>query len=191
MNEQLRAAAMFVAVAAVAAAVVVFLAVRHRPVAVSAPVRTDISSALPSAAAGTVTVDVEGKVHRPGLVSLPVGSRVSDAIHAAGGIVLGTSLDGLNLARKVTDGEQIVVGAPASTVAPARTGSASNPARALNLNSATLAELDQLPGVGPVMAQRILDWRTAHGQFASVDQLHEIQGIGERTFARLKDLVTV
>lgn len=180
-------------VALVSAVVVVVLAWTHQPVPVSAPL-SPRSSASPgtqqwgASAGASLTVDVEGRVRRPGLVSLPIGSRVADALRLAGGALPGTDLTTLNLARKVVDGEQIVVGASASPAAASSGGAAAGP---VNLNLATLADLDGLPGVGPVTAQRILDWRAAHGQFASVDQLREVEGIGAKTFERLKALVTV
>jgi competence protein ComEA len=122
----------------------------------------------------------------PGLVRLHSGARVADALQAAGGPTPGTDLTGVNLARKLTDGEHVVIG-PAPAAAPAP-----DPASGgrLDLNTATVPELDALPGIGPVTAKRILDWRTAHGRFASVDQLREIDGIGEARFAQLRDLVT-
>ena len=104
----------------------------------------------------------------------------------------------MNLARRLVDGEQVVIGAPASAAAggaptgPAGSGgSAGSAGTPLDLNTADLATLDTLPGVGPVTAQRILDFRTEHGRFASVDQLREVTGIGTRTFARLSPLVRV
>ena len=145
----------------------------------------------PSAAAGVV-VQVLGQVRRPGLVTLPAGSRVADAVRAAGGLVRGGSSGGLNLARPVTDGEQIVVSPDAAALtAAAGATSVASPSSVVDLNAATATDLDTLPGVGPVMASRILDWRTAHGRFASVDQLREVSGIGSRTFERLRPHVRV
>jgi competence protein ComEA len=152
------------------------------------------SSAHSSAGAARLVVDVVGKVRHPGVYHLPDGARVDDALHAAGGPLRGVDLSSLNLARRLIDGEQIAVGVAgaAAPTAAAGTGSASGPASGpVNLNTAGLAQLEGLPGVGPVLAQRILDWRTAHGRFASVDQLREVTGIGESRFADLKPLVTV
>ncbi|GLZ34050.1 competence protein ComEA [Lentzea sp. NBRC 105346] len=129
-----------------------------------------------------LVVNVVGAVPRPGLVTVTSGARVADALDAAGGAAPGTDLHGLNLARKVTDGEQIAVGVP-----PPQGGAA--PEQKLDLNSATESQLDGLPGVGPVTAQRIVAWRTRHGSFASVEQLREIDGIGDNKLAKLTELV--
>jgi competence protein ComEA len=141
---------------------------------------------------------VAGRVARPGLVRVPAGSRVADVLEAAGGPLPGTDLAGVNLARKVSDGEQVALGVPAATdAAPAGAPPGGGPAGAgapggpLDLNSATVEQLDGLPGVGPVTAQHIVDWRTRNGRFASVDQLREVDGIGERRFGQLRDLVRV
>jgi competence protein ComEA len=151
--------------------------------------------AKPSAPAAVV-VAVGGKVRRPGLVELPPGARVADALRAAGGANPGVDVAPLNLARKVTDGELIMVGvkppagaaptAPAGPVAPGQPGAAM-----INLNTATLADLDTLPGVGPVLAQRILDAREAQGGFKAISDLREVSGIGASRYEQLKDLVTV
>jgi competence protein ComEA len=154
---------------------------------VSAPPRTS-----PSAA---VVVDVTGAVRRPGLVELPGGSRVDDALTAAGGATRKADLSSVNLARPLVDGEQIVVlrrgqtAGPVGVSVPGAPGSAPGPP--LDLNTATTQSLDALPGVGPVLAQRIIDWRTQHGRFTSVDELTEVSGIGERTLADLRSLVRV
>ncbi|MGH3757264.1 helix-hairpin-helix domain-containing protein [Actinophytocola sp.] len=141
---------------------------------------------------GSIVISVVGRVAKPGLVTLPDGARVADALEATGGTAPGVNVRGLNLARRLGDGEQIYVGVPTPPNAePA--GGVSAPGEPggglVDLNSASLASLDTLPGVGPVTAQGILDWRTRHGRFASVDQLQEVDGIGPTRFARLKDLV--
>ncbi|GGD29627.1 helix-hairpin-helix domain-containing protein [Nocardioides daphniae] len=139
-----------------------------------------------------VVVDVAGKVRRPGIVVLPQGSRVVDAVEAAGGARRGVNLQSLNLARVLVDGEQIVVGAPAPAPgAPPPAGGPQAPGGLVNLNLATQAELEALPGVGPVTAAAIVDWRTTHGGFSSVEDLLEVHGIGEVTMERLSPLVTV
>jgi competence protein ComEA len=144
-----------------------------------------------------VVVAVGGKVRKPGLVRLPAGARVADALQAAGGASSTSDVALLNLARKVVDGELILVGvsAPPGLLAPAGGGGAPGggaPAGGpVNLNTATLAELDTLPGVGPVLAQRILDSRAQHGGFKAVSDLRKVDGIGASRYEQLKDLVTV
>ncbi|WP_220294131.1 ComEA family DNA-binding protein [Streptomyces sp. MBT84] len=147
-----------------------------------------------------VVVDVGGKVRRPGLQRLPAGSRVADALRAAGGVRPGTDTGGLNRARLLVDGEQIVVGAPAPVpgvgagagAAGSGTGASAAgaaPGTPVSLTTATVDQLDALPGVGPVLAQHIVDYRARHGGFRSVDELREVNGIGERRFADLRNLV--
>ncbi|QOC95205.1 ComEA family DNA-binding protein [Micromonospora craniellae] len=149
------------------------------------------SSAVP---AGEVVVAVAGKVRRPGLVRLPAGARVADAVEAAGGALPGVDVAMLNPARKVTDGELIVVGVPAPTPAAPAPGAAAPgavPGGRVNLNTATLAQLDALPGVGPVLAQRIIEHRDQRGGFRAVSDLRQVNGIGDARYEELKDLVTV
>ncbi|MGH8963598.1 MAG: helix-hairpin-helix domain-containing protein [Jatrophihabitantaceae bacterium] len=145
-----------------------------------------------------LVVDVAGKVRRPGVYRIADGSRVVDALRAAGGALPGTSTTSLNLAEPLRDGQQVVVGLPGQAGAGgqgAGTGSGSaapaSSGAAVDLNAATLEQLQALPGVGPVLAQHILDWRTQHGRFTSVDQLNDVTGIGEVKFAALRSLVTV
>ena len=156
----------------------------------------------PGASAGRrVVVDVAGKVRKPGVYRLKAGSRVTDALKAAGGVRRGTNLSGLNRARVLADGEQIVAGGGAQQAANgprpvpgSGDGSGGHGAGAsgspVSLSSATEEQLDGLPGVGPVLAKHILEFRDQHGGFRSVDQLRNVNGIGERRFADLKSLVT-
>ncbi|MDN5917344.1 MAG: helix-hairpin-helix domain-containing protein [Pseudonocardia sp.] len=166
-------------------------------------------SAAPAAQAGPLVVSVVGKVARPGLVRVPDGSRVADAVDAAGGAQPGVDLSVLNLARRLGDGEQIAIGvkpapdaqaggaaegggAPAGGAGGESAGAAAGTAGAkVNLNQATAEQLDALPGIGPVTAKKILDWRNQNGRFSRLEQLREIDGIGERRFARLREQVTV
>ncbi|GAB3986176.1 helix-hairpin-helix domain-containing protein [Plantactinospora veratri] len=151
--------------------------------------------------AAEVVVAVAGKVRRPGLVRLPAGARVADALESAGGALPGVDVALLNLARKVTDGELILVGVtPPPGGGPAGAGQPGAPAGAtgaqpgggkVNLNTATVAQLDALPGVGPVLAQRIVAHREEHGGFRSVADLRQVTGIGDARYEDLKDLVTV
>ena len=143
-----------------------------------------------------IVVDVGGKVRKPGIHRLPAGARVADALRAAGGVRTGTKTDGLNRARFLVDGEQVIVGAsapagPGGTApgGPGAPAAGTAPAAPVSLNTATADQLDTLPGVGPVLAQHIIDYRTQHGGFRSVDELREVNGIGERRFADLRNLV--
>ncbi len=145
-------------------------------------------------APATVTVDVAGKVRHPGIAVLDVGARVVDALEAAGGARPGVDLTGLNLARVLVDGEQVVVGGPPPSGAAATASPSdlpSGPVTLVNLNTATQSQLDTLPEVGPVTAASILQWRDQHGGFTSVDELLEVDGIGEVTLGKLAPYVTV
>jgi competence protein ComEA len=149
-------------------------------------------SAAPGASGGKVTVDVEGRVRRPGIVVLDGGSRVIDAIRAAGGLRGSPRVTGLNLARVLVDGEQILVAVPATAAGlPPAAATASAAGTLVNLNTADEAALEGLPEVGPVTAQSILDWRTQNGAFTSVQELLEVDGIGEATLDQLMPYVTV
>jgi competence protein ComEA len=182
-----RALALLAAVVVVIAAV---LAWRARPRVEPVAPRVEAAATGPASAdnPGEILVAVSGRVVHPGLVRLPSGARVADVIQAAGGVLPGTDLSYVNLARKVTDGELIVIGASAPPDAPGAAGGTAGP---VNLNTATLAQLDALPGVGPVLAQRIIDYRGAHGGFRSVSELRQVDGVGDAKYAQLKDLVTV
>lgn len=171
------------------------------PPAVSTPSATAASSA--AATPSKLIVSVVGKVANPGLVTLSGGARVADALHAAGGVATGAKITALNLARRLADGEQIYVGIPVppgASAAPPVPGSSAAagpgavpgaPGGKLDLNTATADQLDELPGIGEVTAQSILDWRAENGRFASVGQLNDVDGIGEVRFGELKDLVEV
>ncbi|MDX3620075.1 ComEA family DNA-binding protein [Streptomyces europaeiscabiei] len=170
-----------------------------------AAVSGDSAGAVASTAGPSIVVDVGGKVRRPGIQRLPAGSRVADALRAAGGVRRGANTDGLNRARLLVDGEQVLVGSPVPAPAPgaapgagaggggaAVTGGAvtgAAPTTPVSLNAATADQLDTLPGVGPVLAQHIIDYRTRHGGFRSVEELREVTGIGDRRFADLRNLV--
>ncbi len=159
------------------------------------PVKSPAATGAPSpGAAASVTVDVAGKVRRPGVATLPAGSRVVDALERAGGPRGRVDLSALNLARVLVDGEQILVGRPRTSggLAASASTAAPDPSGALvNINTATTEQLDTLPGVGPVTAQKILEWRGANGAFSSVDELLEVDGIGEKTLADMAPHVTL
>jgi competence protein ComEA len=182
--------------AAIVVAVVLVLAVRHfggGGAAGAAPSSYTPLSATGSAKATVaklVVIDVAGDVRRPGLYKMPAGSRVDDAITAAGGATRKAQLDAVNLAAPVADGEQIVVpGSGAGGVAAASSPAGSSPSAPLDLNSATLEQLEALPGIGPVTAQKILDYRQQHGAFHAVAELEGVPGIGPAHMAQLKGLV--
>jgi len=172
------------------------------------------SAGRPADADRPVVVSVVGLVHTPGLVTLAPGARIADALKAAGGVLAGADTIGLNLARPIADGEQIVVGLapvsglPRSLGSSVASGSApvagpisgatpgSGPASAkpkapavVDLNTATVQQLDALPGVGPITAAAIVAWRQANGKFTSVDQLADIEGIGPARLEKLRALV--
>jgi competence protein ComEA len=197
------------AVALVAAVAVVGWTWLHRPAVDQVP--SAVPTAVPTSAAadpdgtadrsvsaaqssaGTVVVSVVGQVSAPGLVTLPAGARVADALAAVGGLLPEADPASVNAAAVLSDGQQIAVGVPGA-VQPAGGGTASGgagPGELLDLNTATVADLDALPGIGPVLAQRIVDHRTAHGPFTSVDELDDVSGIGPAIFADLVDRVRV
>jgi competence protein ComEA len=212
-------------VAALAVLVTIFTLVRDKPAPVMSaklPPVENASAASPrssaSPAAGQppgpdrpVVVSVVGLVRTPGLVTLAPGARIADALQAAGGAVDGADTIGLNMARPLGDGEQIVVGLapisgqPTALGSSVAAGSAPIPGApapvsgsvkpkagaVLDLNTATVAQLDALPGVGPVTAAAILAWRQAHGKFTSVDQLADVDGIGPARLEKLRALVRV
>lgn len=155
------------------------------------------TTGVPSASAKTpateLVIDVIGKVRKPGIVTVPKGSRVYEAIEAAGGLKGRPDTSALNMARVLSDGEQILVGMePAQVSAPAATGvGGAVPGAKVNLNTATAEQLDTLPGVGPVTAQAILDWREENGRFGSVEDLLDVKGIGDATLDELRDFVIV
>jgi competence protein ComEA len=183
------------------------------PPAVSAMANS--SSVVPSPANTRIVVSVVGRVANPGLVTLADGTRVADAVAAAGGVLPGTDVTALNLARKLADGEQIYVGIPvppgaadpsadpavpsdpASTAGPAKKSKKGKsapelaPGQKVDLNTASADDLETLPGVGDTTAQRIVTWRSQHGSFSSIGQLRDVGGIGDAKFSKLKDLVTV
>ena len=140
-----------------------------------------------------VVVDVVGAVRRPGLYRLEQGSRIADAIARAGGATPKAILAQVNLAAPLADGEQIVVpkrGAPGAAVpGPASASGVGAPNAPVQLSTATLEQLDSLPGIGPATAQKILDYRTKHGAFSSVDELDAVSGIGPKRLDQLRDLV--
>ncbi len=173
----------------------------HTEIRPAAQAREPVVGAAPVGAAPTggsasrLVVHVVGAVRRPGVVDLPAGARVGDAVRAAGGLTAQADPVALNLARSLSDGEQVrvplkgesVTGAGSPT--PGGVGGGGTPR--VSLNSADLAALDSLPGVGPVLASRVIEWRRAHGRFTSVDELGEVTGIGDRLLEQLRPLVAL
>ncbi|MFC4001422.1 helix-hairpin-helix domain-containing protein [Prauserella oleivorans] len=163
------------------------------PIAHAKPAVATTSKAPPE----PLVVSVVGKVARPGLVTVPAGSRVADAIDAAGGTTRGADLLTVNLARKLADGEQLYVGVPVPPGMQPVAGAAPGPGAApvpggkVALNSADQQQLEGLPGIGEVTAQRILEWRAENGGFTAVEQLREVDGIGDKRFEQLRDQVSV
>jgi competence protein ComEA len=179
------------------------LQARSSPVAAATPVIQASASPAPQSSGpppAQIIVHVIGAVRKPGVVKLPEGSRVADAITAAGGLTGSAAPGELNLAQVLEDGVQLKVGTrahpggrlrgTAGTESGAGSGGAAagGPAK-VALNSATLEQLDTLPGIGPVTAQKILDWRKEHGKFTAVSELQEVDGIGPKTYADLEDRV--
>ena len=137
---------------------------------------------------GVVLIHVIGEVNSPGIYELESGSRVIDAVMAAGGLGPQASECGINLAREVKDGEQIVIPSQQTGCA---TGGGSETGSLVSLNQATAEQFDSLPGIGPTLADRIVQWRDTNNGFSSVDQLNEVSGIGDKLFAGIKDLVSL
>lgn len=163
------------------------------PMMSDGPASTEVGKAKSSSA--SIVVSVVGLVASPGLVNLPEGSRVADAIAACGGALPGTDLNTINLARVLSDGEQIPVGVPSMPpnvgTAPDISAAGSGSTAKVNINLATADDLDSLPGIGPVLAKRIVDFRTKNGKFKTVNDIGQVSGIGPAVLINIKDLVTV
>jgi competence protein ComEA len=157
----------------------------------SARVSFPLARAAPPAPPPMLVVDVAGAVRQPGLYRLAKGARIADAVAKAGGATAKAALDGINLAAPLADGEQVVVPSrvPGGGTAVAPGSSSAAPAGPVSLSTATTEQLDALPGIGPVTAQKIVDYRTAHGAFQSVDELDAISGIGPAKLDQLRGLV--
>jgi competence protein ComEA len=154
----------------------------------------------PTGTSASLIVDVRGAVNKPGVYTLPLGSRVQDALALAGDLTSNADTRPLNLARRLNDGEQIIVPVigevPPTLIAPPGRGSASSiptktPGDKININTATLTELDTLPGIGPAIAQRIIDYRTQNGDFRTIEDLKKVRGIGDALFNQIKDVISV
>lgn len=175
---------------AIAAVVAVFLGARllHHGGPSAAPVTVSSTpAAAPAKPHAMLVVDVEGEVARPGLQRVPSGSRAGVAVDAAGGLTRRGDATAVNLAATLHDGQQIVVPKRGAAAAPAATGEpGAAPSGPISLSSATVAQLDTLDGIGPTLAQRIVQYRDTHGGFRSVEELKQVEGIGEKRFAALR-----
>src|SRR4051794_19059872 len=186
---------------AVGVAVAAFAVLRPAPAGPAPELSIPMASSGPSAASAspvstqpaTLVVHAAGAVNAPGLYTLPAGSRVNDVVAAAGGLSAGADSNRINLAAPVADGERVYIPKVGEAVPAAEGPSAegSESSRPVNLNTATVEELDALPGIGPSIAQAIVDERERNGPFRSVDDLERVRGIGPSKLDQLRDLVTV
>lgn len=174
----------FLSLLIVVGSTVLFLRSEPAEIVSDQPVRsTKTTAAVPV----KLTVHVAGAVNLPGLYELKDGSRIDDAVKSAGGAKPEADLDSINLAAKISDGQKISVPVKGTIPVSANIGQPSETA----LNSATAEQLDQLDGIGPVLAKRIIDYRTKHGSFSSLSQLRDVEGIGTKKYARLKGQLTL
>ena len=149
-----------------------------------------ISSLAP--AVTEIVVDVEGKVRHPGLCTLPSNARIADALAAAGGILPGVPKGSINLAARVSDGQLILVGKSSdNNSSDESTATSTGGTGRISLNGASESDFETLPGVGPVLAKRIIDWRTQHGAFGNLEELQNVPGIGPKVFANLSSYLTL
>ncbi len=158
---------------------------------VTRPPRGEPVTLLPAPTPAPITVFVSGSVSQPGLYALPYGSRVNDAIISAGGFSGDADSGAINLAATLQDGEQVAVPARITAVGSPSASQNSNLGQLVDINRATLEELDTLPGIGPITAQKIIDYRAANGPFTSTDGLLSVDGIGQATFDKISSLITV
>ena len=149
------------------------------------PTQSDSSQEVVSEESGELVIHISGEVLRPGIISLPEGSRVIDAVESAGGHTPQAALDAINLARQVVDGEHLIIPAEGEAVVPLVSGGG-----LISLSLASEQELQELPGVGPAIASRIVSWREANGPFRHVDDILAVSGIGPATLEKFRDRVT-
>jgi competence protein ComEA len=192
-----RRAIYFVLAAALAVGAIFFSLAHGNAAATPLPTLSPLPAySPPPLPPAVIVVDVAGKVLHPGVYKLPQGSRAAAAIKAAGGQLRGVSLTDINLAEILTDGQQIIVGAPPITSASSKSKSSSASkakitSGTININTATVAQFEQLPGIGAVMAARIFAYRKANGPFATIEDLTKVSGMGKSKFANLKSFVRI
>jgi len=188
---RIRTGAVVVVLLAALALTVVISAVGSSGASTEVPPAPVLASGPALSVEAEIIVQVAGAVRMPGIYSLPTGARLLDAVAAAGGLTDDADASAVNLARAVNDGEQLVVprvGEAPPEAAPGA-GASGSSSQLVDLNTATLEQLDTLPRIGPSIAQRIIDWRAENGRFTSVDDLAEISGIGDKTIESLRGLV--
>jgi competence protein ComEA len=182
---------LFAAVLVALAGIIIFQAMRPRPQPIVLLTPAPLPSPEPTPTPSPLRVYVSGAVHNPDVVLLPAGSIVKDALLAAGGAAADADLDRVNLALAVTEGQHVYVPrrgeADLPVPLPAQRASVG---LKVNINTADTTALESLPGIGPSLAQRILDYRQAHGPFARIEDIQEVSGIGPATFAKIQDLIT-
>lgn len=167
----------------------------------SSPPRGTPIQLLPPPTPAPIQVHVTGAVHNPGVYDLPLDSRIQDAIQIAGGFTENAQQEGINLAAKLQDGDQVQVPAQRTSAAPLtgetsteyadRQTSGISTFSIVNINTASQEELETLPGIGPVTAEKIIEYRQANGDFSSIEGIQKVSGIGPATFEKIKDLITV
>ena len=186
-NEQERALLILFGGFLIAGSLLIFLNHGSRAQALPAITIPEAPSIAP-----VVVIDVAGKVNKPGVYKLPTGSRAIDAITAAGGAKKGVDLSDINLAHVLSDGEQLVVGAPKPVTTSRGVGKKKvKLSGAVNINTANAAQLDALPGIGPVMAERIIAYRQKNGNFKSIEELRKVPGMGASKFAQLQSQIKI
>jgi competence protein ComEA len=191
-REQERGVAVLLALVACGAGLILLL---HRTATPAIAAPAPIAIPAQPTVAQTLVIDVEGKVLHPGVYTLPKGSRAVDALSAAGNSLKGVDLSDINLAHLLVDGEEIIVGAPKIIATGRSKGSASKIKKSstssgsISINTSSAAQLESLPGVGPVMAGRIIAYRLAHGAFTALDQLRKVSGMGAAKYGAIQSLI--
>lgn len=181
----------FALIPVILAGVVVIQLRRPGPGEELVPSPTPVPSPSATATPGPIRVYVSGAVQKPDVYTLAPGSIIKDALLAAGGGTADADLDRINLAQQLSDGVHVYVPRVGEESLPVRLPDNSGMPAKINLNTADISQLESLPGIGPALAQRIVDYRTAHGHFERIEDITGVSGIGPSTFAQIQDLITV